>query len=157
VKTDESLDELDLRLTWTNRMCVLATGASTRRKVRTMKATKTATPPLAMTCATQAARLRRVRVMPARDRRGRFVSGPRSEAPSWYVLSADAYRIPGEPPAEPPAVPAPIKRPIAAPRRRDSLERRRTRDLLHSALLVLIILVASGCYAAHLFAARPHL
>jgi len=47
--------------------------------------------------------------------------------------------------------------PAAAPRRADSLERRRARDMLHSALLILIIIVASGCYAAHLLAARPHL
>jgi hypothetical protein len=86
------------------------------------------------------------------------MAGASSEAPSWYVFSADSYRIPGEPPRQlsVPVTAAPSA-PAAAPRRLDSLERRRTRDLLHSALLMLIILVASGCYAAHLLAARPHM
>lgn len=94
--------------------------------------------------------------MPARDSRGRFVAGPRCEAPSWYVFSADAYRIPGASTPQQPAAPAPSM-PATAPRQTDSLERRRARDMLHSALLILIILVASGCYAAHLLAARPHM
>lgn len=117
-----------------------------------MTATKMATRP------TRAPGVRRASPMPARDSRGRFVAGPRSEAPSWYVFSADAYRILGEPPPQLPVpVPAAPSAPAAAPRRTDSLERRRTRDLLHSALLVLIILAASGCYAVHLLAARPHM
>jgi hypothetical protein len=32
----------------------------------------------------------RVRMLPARDARGRFVSFPTTNAPSWYVLCADA-------------------------------------------------------------------
>ena len=39
---------------------------------------------------------RRVRVLPSRDTRGRFVSFPTTNAPNWYVLCADAYRIPGD-------------------------------------------------------------
>ena len=113
-----------------------------------MTATKMTT-----TCA--APRVRRARTMPARDSRGRFVAGIRTEAPSWYVFSADAYRIPGEPPLQQP-VPVAPSMPAAAPRRTDSLERRRTRDLLHSTLLVLIVLAASGWHAVHLLAARPH-
>ena len=111
---------------------------------------------MAMTCA--APRVRRSRTMPARDSRGRFVAGVRTEAPSWYVFSADAYRIPGEPPRQQPVlVPVSPSVPAAPPRRKDSLERRRARDLLHSALLVLIILAASGWHAAHLLAARSHM
>jgi hypothetical protein len=142
---------MDLLRIETRRMCVLATGTTPARKARMMTSTKMTT-----MRATPTARVRRVRTMPARDSRGRFVAGPRSEAPSWYVFSADAYRIPGETLPQPPVPAAPSAAPTP-PRRTDSLERRRNRDLLHSALLMLIILVASGCYAAHLLAARPHL
>src|SRR5689334_16132714 len=38
----------------------------------------------------------RVRVVPSRDARGRFVAFPTTNAPGWYVLCADSYRIPGE-------------------------------------------------------------
>lgn len=38
----------------------------------------------------------RVRRLPSRDARGRFVAFPTTDAPSWYVLCADGYRIPGE-------------------------------------------------------------
>src|SRR4051812_40392773 len=126
-------------------MCGLATGTRAARKAMTMTATT-------MTRQSQRPRVRRARTVPARDSRGRFVAGPRSEAPSWYVFAADAYRIPGEPPPQRPAPPAPSV-PAAAPRRADSLERRRARDMLHSTLLMLIILMASGCYAAHILAA----
>lgn len=39
---------------------------------------------------------RRGRVLPSRDARGRFAWFPTTNAPSWYVLAADGYRIPGE-------------------------------------------------------------
>ncbi|HEX8108879.1 MAG TPA: hypothetical protein VF516_14205 [Kofleriaceae bacterium] len=50
---------------------------------------------------------RRVRVLPSRDARGRFVSFPTTSAPSWYVLCADDYRIPGEAEVMPMQVSAP--------------------------------------------------
>lgn len=39
----------------------------------------------------------RVRTLPSRDSRGRFVAVATSEAPSWYVFCAGSYCIPGEP------------------------------------------------------------
>jgi hypothetical protein len=42
----------------------------------------------------------RTRTKPPRDSRGRFVSCQTTDAPSWYVFCADAYRIPAEPPAD---------------------------------------------------------
>lgn len=42
------------------------------------------------------ARGARRRAMPSRDRLGRFVAFPTSNAPSWYVFCTDGYRIPGE-------------------------------------------------------------
>ena len=94
---------------------------------------------------------RRTRLLPARDGRGRFVASTPVEAPSWYVFSADAYRIPGEPTA-----PILATAPIASPRRTSRTVRHRfSRAELQSALLVLIIIVVSGCYALHLTAARP--
>src|SRR3954470_20953780 len=59
----------------------------------------------------------RRRVLPSRDARGGFVAFPTTSAPSWYVLCADGYRVPGEaemmpvpvsaPPAPPPQQPLP--------------------------------------------------
>jgi hypothetical protein len=91
-----------------------------------------------------------VRALPARDGRGRFVAYPTSQAPSWYVFSADCYRIPGEPAA--PALPA-----VAAPVP-NSLSRRTTRTRrpwftsseLQSAFLVLLVLIATAWYAVRL-------
>src|SRR5690349_20652331 len=57
-----------------------------------------------------AVKVARMRTMPARDSRGRFVSFPTTDAPSWYVFCADGYRIPGEPLAEAIAPLAPVKR-----------------------------------------------
>ena len=108
-----------------------------------------------MTTARVTPKARRACTMPARDSRGRFVAGTRSDAPSWYVFSADAYRIPAAP-LPPPALPSAPSAPTAARRRTASAHRPCSRDLLHSALLVLIILVASGCYAVHLLATRAH-
>ena len=38
----------------------------------------------------------RMRTLPPRDARGRFVAFPTTQAPSWYVFCADGYRIPGD-------------------------------------------------------------
>jgi len=96
-------------------------------------------------------RIRHVPAMPAQDSRGRFVAGARSEAPSWYVFSADAYRIPGEAP-QLPSLPTPSRAPAVPAASRTKIARRgHSRDLLHSGLLVVLILVVSGCYAVHLF------
>jgi hypothetical protein len=38
----------------------------------------------------------RVRPLPSRDGRGRFVVYPTSDAPSWYVFCCDGYRIKGD-------------------------------------------------------------
>lgn len=59
---------------------------------------------------------------PSRDSRGRFAAVPTSDAPSWYVFSAEGYRIPGEPLPEVlvPSVAAPrapLPRAVAQPRR----------------------------------------
>src|SRR5678815_3523955 len=51
-------------------------------------------------CTTVTAQVARRRRMSPRDSRGRFVSFPTIDAPSWYVFCADCYRIPGEPPSE---------------------------------------------------------
>ena len=112
-------------------------------------------PTMTTTRATPSPRVRRARATPARDSRGRFVAGARSAAPSWYVFSADAYRIPGEPPLQP-SVPAAPSATVVAPRRAASVHRRFIRDGLYGTLLVLIFLVTSGCYAIHLLATRPH-
>jgi hypothetical protein len=48
--------------------------------------------------ATVAAKVARACTLRSRDSRGRFVSFPTTDAPSWYVFCADGYRIPGEPP-----------------------------------------------------------
>jgi hypothetical protein len=88
---------------------------------------------------------RPARPMQARDRRGRFVSRTAS-APSWYVFSAEAYRIPGEPPTILVA-PTPSPAPAATAARK---RRWFTRSNLESALLVLLITLVSSSYAAHL-------
>jgi hypothetical protein len=100
--------------------------------------------------AERASRTPRMRALPARDSRGRFVAYPTSQAPSWYVFSADGYRIPGEPAAPaPPVVAAPV--PHSRPCR--AMNTRRpwfTSSELQSAFLVLLVLIATAWYAVHL-------
>lgn len=72
--------------------------------------------------ATVTAKAARTRTMPSRDSRGRFVSFPTTDAPSWYVFCADGYRIAGEPPTDaiaPAALTArqPLPRAVARSRR----------------------------------------
>src|SRR5882724_359811 len=80
------------------------------------------------------AKVARTRTTPSRDSRGRFVSFPTTNAPSWYVFCADGYRIPGEPPADAVAPSAPTARqplPRAVARSRRTSRMRLTRaDLL---------------------------
>lgn len=71
---------------------------------------------------TVTAKVARTRTMLSRDSRGRFVSFPTTDAPSWYVFCADGYRIPGEPPtnAIAPSVPTarqPLPRAVARSQR----------------------------------------
>ena len=62
--------------------------------------------------ATVVTRSTRTRTLPRRDARGRFVSFPTTNVPSWYVFCADSYRIPGE--AE--VIPIPmVERPALQP------------------------------------------
>jgi hypothetical protein len=100
------------------------------------------------------ARTPRVRKLPARDSRGRFVAFPTTQAPSWYVLCADGYRIPGEPLTTPLPVSAPAA-PQTLPRATVHTRRPRfTRTELQSALLLLLLIVVSAWYGLHLPA--PH-
>jgi len=88
----------------------------------------------------------RVRSLPSRDARGRFVAFPRTSAPSWYVLCADGYRIPGEAdvmpvPASPPPAPLPPAR-VVRPRR----PRMRRDEIVHW-FVMLAFLVGMYWYA----------
>lgn len=89
----------------------------------------------------------RARTLPARDRRGRFVAFPTTEAPSWYVLCVGGDRIVAPPPA-PIEVGAGSQ---VAPR---SIARARlplfTSGGLHSAFLVLLVIVVSAWYRLQL-------
>src|SRR5690349_19869581 len=92
----------------------------------------------------------RVRALPSRDARGRFVAFPTTSAPSWYVLCADGYRIPGEVEvmrtvAIAPVVPQPLP-PARVVRRRRPVMRR---DELVTWLLVLLFIVVVGWYGLH--------
>lgn len=91
--------------------------------------------------------------MPSRDNRGRFVSFPVTEAPSWYVFCAAGYRIPGEPSpvvfaASAPIPRQPIPRAIARARRTPRTPLRRADLLIY--LLMAIGYVAMLWYGLHL-------
>jgi hypothetical protein len=92
----------------------------------------------------------RVRALPSRDARGRFVSFPTTSAPSWYVLCADGYRIPGEVEVMPMRVsapPAPSPQPLPPAR---VVRRRRPamrRDAVVNWLVMLAFLVGMYWYA----------
>lgn len=95
----------------------------------------------------------RVRVLPSRDARGRFVAFPTTNAPSWYVLCADGYRIPGEPDVRPVAASeAPQPLPVARVVRRKHPAMRR--DELVNWLVMLVFLIVVGWYGLSL--PRPH-
>jgi hypothetical protein len=100
--------------------------------------------------ATGAAKPLRVRTLPSRDSRGRFVAYPTSDAPSWYVFCCDGYRIPEDPPAPPPPLIAPTA-PRALPR---AIARSRrawlTRPYLENAILFVLFVTAVILYLRHL-------
>jgi hypothetical protein len=95
--------------------------------------------------------------MPSRDHRGRFASFPNTDAPTWYVFCAEAYRIPGEPPAYTIAPTAPAARqplPRAVARSRRILRTRLTRADLITYLVLVVGYIALAWYGFHL--PRPH-
>ena len=99
----------------------------------------------------------RVCTMPSRDSRGRFVSFPTTDAPSWCVFCADGYRIPGEPLPEALASSAltarqPLPRAVARSRRTPRL--RLTRADLLTYLVFVVGYIAVLWYGLHL--PRPH-
>jgi hypothetical protein len=92
---------------------------------------------------------RRVRAMPDRDARGRFVSFSTTSAPSWYVFSADAFRIRSEAdvlPARDLTCPAPL--PVA----RVVVQRRPGRCLgeVLTWLSLALFIIVMGCYGLSL-------
>jgi len=86
----------------------------------------------------------RVRRLPPRDSRGRFVAFPTTQAPSWFVLCIGGDRIVAAPSgARPDLAPAPAPTPRSTQRARPSWL---TRGELHSAFLVLLLIVVSAWY-----------
>jgi hypothetical protein len=93
---------------------------------------------------------RRLRTLPWRDSRGRFVAYPTSNAPSWYVFCCDGYRIPEDPLVLPPPPVAPavrhaLPRAIAQPRRTWLI-----RSYLGNAILFVLLFTAVTLYLWHL-------
>jgi hypothetical protein len=95
----------------------------------------------------------RIRILPPRDSRGRFVAFPTANAPSWYVFCTDCYRIPGAAEVMPMALdarPAPPPQqlpPARMVRRRRPLMRR---DELLTWLLLALFVVVMGWYGLSL-------
>jgi hypothetical protein len=105
------------------------------------------------TSARVTAKVARMRTMPSRDNRGRFVSFPTTDAPSWYVCCADGYRVPGEPPADTNAPAAPTARqplPRAIARLRRIPRARLTRADLLTYLVFVVGYIAVLWYGLHL-------
>ena len=103
--------------------------------------------------ATDIGKVARARTMPSRDSRGRFVSFPTTDAPSWYVFCADGYRIPGEPPTDAIAPAAPTARqplPRAVARSRRVSRTRLTRAELLTYLVFVVGYIAVLWYGLHL-------
>jgi hypothetical protein len=95
----------------------------------------------------------RVRTLPARDSRGRFVAFPTTNAPSWFVFCCDSYRIAGEPPTtlSPKVAPRLPELPRAIVRRRRP---RVTQAQLENAVAFLLLMIVLAWYWWHL--APPH-
>lgn len=91
----------------------------------------------------------RVRTLPARDSRGRFVAFPTTNAPSWFVFCCDSYRIAGEPATalSPTVAPRLHELPRAIVRRR---HRRVTRTQLENAVAFLLLMIVLAWYWWHL-------
>ena len=91
----------------------------------------------------------RVRTLPSRDARGRFVAFPTTSAPSWYVLCADGYRVPGEAEVIPmqvsahPAPPQPLPPARVVRKRRPAMRR----DEVVNWLVMLAFLIGMYWYA----------
>jgi len=100
--------------------------------------------------ATDIGKVARARTMPSRDSRGRFVSFPTTDAPSWYVFCADGYRIPGEPPTDAIAPTARQPLPRAVARSRRISRTRLTRADLLTYLVFVVGYIALLWYALHL-------
>lgn len=97
-----------------------------------------------------AMKLPRVRALPSRDSRGRFVAYPTSDAPSWYVFCCDGYRIPEDRPTPAPvpiaqAAPRPLPGVIARPRRAWL-----TRTYAENTILFVLFVVGIAWYWCHL-------
>lgn len=98
---------------------------------------------------TRPERVSRVRTLPARDSRGRFVAFPTTNAPSWFVFCCDSYRIAGEP--------ATTLSPMVAPRLHElprAIVRRPrpqvTRAQLENAVAFLLLMIVLAWYWWHL-------
>jgi hypothetical protein len=101
----------------------------------------------------QRSKVARTPTMPSRDSRGRFVSFPTTDAPSWYVFCADAYCIPGESSADAIAPAArtahqPLPRAVARPLR--TARTRLTRTDLLTYLVFVVGYIAVLWYGLHL-------
>jgi hypothetical protein len=123
---------------------------------RTARA-RAAQTPIDRSTAIVTARIARTRTTLSRDSRGRFVSFPTTDAPSWYVFSTDRYRIPGEPLPEAlapvaPTARQPLPRAVARPRR--TVRTRLSRADLLTYLVLAIGFLALLWYGLHL--PRPH-
>jgi len=89
---------------------------------------------------------RRVRKIPSRDGRGRFVAFATTNAPSWFVFCCDGYRIAGQPlePVSTSVVPA------SAPVRQRRLRFRIRRAELENVALMLLFCIVCVCYRLYL-------
>lgn len=97
----------------------------------------------------------RVRVLQSRDARGRFVALPTTNAPSWYVLCTDTYRVPGEVNVQPiQTIERPEPQPLPAARvvRRKRPAMRRAELVNWLAMLIFLVVV----YWYGLSLPRPH-
>jgi hypothetical protein len=95
----------------------------------------------------------RVRALPPRDSRGRFVAFPTTQAPSWYVLCVGGDRIAPAPPAAIAVAGTPVLvRPpaLARSRRHTRLTRLLAHSGLHSAAWVVLVIVVSAWYRLQL-------
>jgi hypothetical protein len=95
----------------------------------------------------------RVRKVPSRDSRGRFVAYSTTNTPSWYVFCCDGYRIPGATPVSHPTTNV-VTRTETTPAKARKPRLWIQRGDVESLALVLLILIASAWYRLHLVV--PH-
>jgi hypothetical protein len=79
----------------------------------------------------------RVRTIPSRDSRGRFVAFTTTTAPSWFVFCCDGYRIPGKQSARVPAINCEA---TTRPRSHRSWFRVRRADVENVAFVLLVLI-----------------